>query len=245
MKRISKILLVLLAVAMVFAISACGKKDKVLVMATSADFPPYEYMEDGKFAGIDVEIAQAIAAELGMELKIENMEFKGVITAVASGKADIGMAGLTVEEDRLVHVDFSDSYTTATQVIIVPENSDITGPDDLSGKKVGAQMGTTGAIYADEIDGVTLEQYNSGHEAILALTQGKIDAVVIDNEPARVFVYQNEGLKILDEELTVEEYAIAVDKGNTELLDKINAALAKLKENGTLEGIISKYIKAE
>jgi len=245
MKKISKILLIVLAITMLFAVSACGKSEDVLVMATSADFPPYEYLDGDTAIGIDIEIAQAIAEELGMTLEIENMDFDAVITSVASGKADFGMAGLTVNEDRLVHVDFSESYTTATQVIIVSDSSEITGPDDLAGKKVGVQLGTTGDIYVEDIEGAEVERYTSGHEAVLALTQGKIDAVVIDNEPAKVFVAQNEGLKILDQELTIEEYAIAVDKGNTELLDKINAALAKLKEDGTLDSIINKYINAE
>ncbi len=219
----------------------------VLVMATNAEFPPYEYHDGGDIVGIDVEVAEAIAKKLGMTLEIEDIAFDSIIPELESGKADIGVAGMTVDEDRLKNVDFTEPYTTASQVIIVKEDSDIAGPDDLKGKYIGVQLGTTGDIYASdyEADGSTIERYNKGFEAVQAMQQGKIDAVVIDNEPAKVFVSQNEGIKILDEALTVEEYAIAIKKGNTELLDKINKALAELKESGELQAIIDKYISAE
>ena len=218
-----------------------------LVMATNAEFPPYEYYDGGEVVGIDVEVAEAIAAKLGMTLEIEDMAFDSIIPAVNSGKADIGLAGITVDEDRLKNVDFTDTYTTASQVIIVMEDSEIAGPEDLAGKYLGVQLGTTGDLYATdyEAEGATVERYNKGFEAVQAMMQGKIDAVVIDNEPAKVFVEQNEGIKILDEPLTVEEYAIAVKKGNTELLEKINTALAELKDSGELQAIIDKYISAE
>ncbi len=219
----------------------------VLVMATNAEFPPYEYHDGGEIVGIDVEVAQAIAEKLGMTLEIEDIAFDSIIPEIQSGKADMGIAGMTVSEERLVNVDFTDTYTTASQVIIVMEDSEIAGPDDLAGKYIGVQLGTTGDLYASdyEAEGSTIERYNKGFEAVQAMMQGKIDAVVIDNEPAKVFVSQNEGIKILDEPLTVEEYAIAVKKGNTELLDKINAALAELKDSGELQAIIDKYISAE
>lgn len=218
----------------------------VLVMATNAEFPPYEYHDGGEIVGIDVEIAGAIAEKMGMTLEIEDIAFDSIIPEVQSGKADIGVAGMTVDEDRLKNVDFSDTYTTASQVIIVKSDSDIAGPDDLKGKAIGVQLGTTGDIYATdyEADGSTIERYNKGFEAVQAMTQGKIDAVVIDQEPAKVFVAENEGIKILDEALTVEEYAIAIKKGNTELLEKVNAALTELKESGELQKIIDKYISA-
>ncbi len=220
---------------------------KVLVMATNAEFPPYEYHDGGEIVGIDVEISQAIAEKLGMTLEIEDIAFDSIIPELQSGKADMGAAGMTVDEDRLKNVDFSDPYTTASQVIIVKNDSDITGPDDLAGKYIGVQLGTTGDIYASDYEeqDATIERYNKGFEAVQAMVQGKIDAVVIDVEPAKVFVSQTEGIKILDEALTVEEYAIAVKKGNTELLEKINAALAELKESGELQAIIDKYISAE
>ncbi len=219
----------------------------VLTMATNAEFPPYEYHDGGEIVGIDVEIATAIAEKMGMTLEIEDIAFDSIIPEIVSGKADIGVAGMTVSEDRLKNVDFSDPYTTASQVIIVKDDSDIAGPDDLAGKYIGVQLGTTGDIYASdyEADGSTIERYNKGFEAVQALLQGKIDAVVIDLEPAKVFVSENQGIKILDEALTVEEYAMAIKKGNTELLDKVNAALAELKDSGELQAIIDKYISAE
>ena len=180
-----------------------------------------------------------------MELEIEDMAFDSIIPAVTAGKADIGVAGMTVTEDRKESVDFSEPYATATQVVIVKEDSDIAGPDDLVGKKVGVQLGTTGDIYASDIEDATVEQYNKGFEAVQALTQGKIDAVVIDGQPAKEFVKEAEGLKILDEAFTEEEYAIAIAKDNTELKDQINDALAKLKDSGKLDEIIGKYIKAD
>ena len=219
----------------------------VLTMATNAEFPPYEFHDGGEIVGIDVEIAEAIAEKLGMTLEIEDIAFDSIIPEVDSGKADIGLAGMTVSEDRLKNVDFSEPYTTASQVIIVKNESDIAGPDDLAGKYIGVQLGTTGDIYASdyEEEGSTIERYSKGFEAVQAMMQGKIDAVVIDLEPAKVFVSENEGIKILDEALTVEEYAIAVKKGNTELVEKLNGALAELKDSGELQAIIDKYISAE
>ena len=219
----------------------------VLVMATNAEFPPYEYHDGGEIVGIDAEIAKAIADELGMELEIEDIAFDSIIPEITSGKADMGLAGMTVTEDRKQSVDFTDTYAKASQKIIVKEDSAIASPDDLTGVIVGVQQGTTGDIYVSDLeaDGTTVERYNKGFEAVQALSQGKIDAVVIDGEPAKTFVAQTEGLKILEESFTDEEYAIAVKKGNTELLEKINGALKTLKDNGTLDEIVAKYIKAE
>lgn len=219
----------------------------VLVMATNAEFPPYEYHEGDAIVGIDADIAKAIADELGMELEIEDIAFDSIIPEITSGKADMGLAGMTVTEDRKMNVDFSDTYAKASQKIIVTEDSKIATPDDLKGVVVGVQLGTTGDIYVSDLeaDGTTVERYNKGFEAVQALSQGKIDAVVIDGEPAKTFVSQTDGLKILEESFTDEEYAIAVKKGNTELLEKINGALKTLKENGTLDEIVAKYIKAE
>lgn len=221
--------------------AAAGGK---LVMATNAEFPPYEYHEGDSVVGIDADIAAALAQELGMELVIEDMAFDSIIASVQTGKADIGLAGITVNEDRLQNVDFTDTYTQAAQVIIVKEDSDVATPDDLTGKTVGVQLGTTGDILADDIADAAVERYNKGFEAVQALQQGKIDAVIIDREPARVFVAESEGLKLVDEEFTVEEYAIAVAKDNTELKDKLNEALKTLKESGKIQEIIDKYISA-
>ena len=237
---------------MAVAVAGCGgkkfnnpKKGDELIMATNAYFEPYEYYEGDAVVGIDAEIAQAIADKMGMTLKIEDMEFDSIIAAVNSGKAHIGVAGMTVTEDRLENVDFSDSYTTATQVIIVQEGSEIAGADDLEGKKVGVQLGTTGDIFAADIKDVQLEQYNKGMDAVQALANGMIDAVIIDNEPAKQFVAKAEGLTILEEEFVTEEYAIAVAKGNEELLDDINKALDAIIADGTVKGIVDKYITAE
>ena len=230
------------AAAEITAAPAAGGK---LVMATNAEFPPYEYHDNNQIVGIDVDIATAIARELGMELEVEDISFDAIIPAVQSGKADFGAAGMTVNDDRKVNVDFTNTYAKATQVIIVKQDSDIATVDDLAGKTIGVQLGTTGDIYAEDIEGATLERYNKGFEAVQALLQDKIDAVVIDGEPAKVFVEQNTELKLLAEPLTEEEYAICVKKGNTELLDKMNAALAKLEESGELQAIIDKYITAE
>ena len=240
-----KLVCLLASALMVLSLAACTSEKGELVMATNTEFPPYEYHEGDKIVGIDVEICQAIADEMGKKLVIEDMAFDSVITSVYTGKADIGAAGLTITEDRLKNINFSTPYTTAAQVIIVPGDSDIASPDDLTGKKVGVQLGTTGDIYADDIQDATVERYNKGYEAVQALLQGKIDAVMIDNEPAKVYVAQNPELKIVDEAFTYEEYAIAVAKDNEELLNEVNSAIAKLKESGKLDEIINKYISAD
>lgn len=224
-----------------------------LIMATNAEFPPYEYHDssmtgpDGSdIVGIDAEIAGAIAENLGMELVIEDIAFDSIIPELQSGKADIGAAGMTVTEDRLMNVDFSDTYATAVQAIIVTGDSEIAGPDDLAGKLIGVQQGTTGDIYAsDDFGDENIERYPKGVDAVQALVQGKVDAVIIDNEPAKVFVGDNDGLKLLDTAYAEEEYAIAVKKGNTELLDQVNQAIQELKESGKLEEIVAKYITAD
>lgn len=217
-----------------------------LVWATNAEFPPYEYHDkSGDVAGIDAEIANYIGEQLGLEVSCEDMQFDSIIPAVTSGKADLGIAGMTVTEDRLVNVNFSTPYISAGQVIIVKNDSPITGVADLAGKTIGVQLGTTGDTYVTDpanVEGATVERYNKGFEAVQALTQGKIDAVVIDNEPAKSFVATGDGIKILDEPVTEEEYAIAVSKDNEELLEAVNDVIADMEENGKLEEIISKYI---
>ena len=255
--NMKKLISMLLISACVFSMAACGSKDQgdkedadkeekqTLIMATNAEFPPYEFHEGDDIVGIDAEMAAAVAEELGMDFKIEDMAFDSIIPAVDSGKADIGVAGMTVTEDRLQNVNFSDTYAKATQVVIVKEGSDIAGPDDLTGKKVGVQLGTTGDIYASDIKDAEVEQYNKGFEAVQALTQEKIDAVVIDGEPAKEFVKDADGLKILDEAFTEEEYAIAIAKDNEDLLEKVNSALKSLKESGKLDEIVAKYIKSD
>ena len=199
--------------------------------------------------GIDAEIIALIAEKLGMKAQVEDMEFESIIPAVQSGKVDVGMAGMTVTDERKKVVDFTSPYATGKQVIIVKEDSPIAGPEDLEGKTIGVQLSTTGDLYItwDLVDTglANIERYNKGADAVQALVQGKIDAVVIDNEPAKVFVSMNEGLKILETEYITESYAIAVAKGNTELLNKIEAALQELIKSGEVQKIIDKYIKAE
>ena len=216
-----------------------------IVMVTNAEFPPYEYHENNTIVGIDADIARAIADQMGMELEIQDMAFESLIPAIQSGKADFAAAGMTVNEERLRNVDFTETYAEAAQVIIVKEGSAIAAPADLTGKKIGVQTGTTGDIYADDVENAEVQRFNKGMEAVMALTQDKLDAVIIDREPAKVFVKENEGLKILDEAFTEEEYAIAIKKGNTELLEKMNAAIKELKESGELQKIVDKYITAE
>lgn len=214
----------------------------VLTMATNAYFPPYEYYEGSEVVGIDAEIAKAVADKLGLTLKIEDMEFDSIITAVSAGKADMGLAGMTVTEERKQNVNFSDTYATGVQVVIVPEGSDIKTVDDLQGKKIGVQLATTGDIYCcDDFGTENVEEYNKGNDAVMALLSGKIDAVVIDNEPAKNYVAVNPGLTILDTEYVTEEYAAALNKENTALLEAVNGALAELKADGTLDAIIQKY----
>jgi polar amino acid transport system substrate-binding protein len=218
----------------------------VLTMATNAAFPPYEYYEGSDVVGIDAEIAAAIAEKLGLTLKIEDMEFDSIITAVQTGKADMGLAGMTVTEDRLKSINFSDSYATGIQVIIVKEDSTITSAADLAGKKIGVQLATTGDIYAsDEFGTDAVEQYNKGADAVMALLNGKVDAVIIDNEPAKSFVAANKGLKIVEESYAVEDYAACISKDNDTLLAAVNTALAELEADGTLEAIVNNYIPAE
>ena len=228
-----------------------------LIMSTNAQFPPYELVSDGEgyqgtgYEGIDVEIAYALAEKLGLELVIDDMDFDGALLAVQNGRSDIVMAGVSVNEERLVNMDFTDSYANGVQVVIVPEDSDIQSIEDLEGKQIGCQRGTTGFIYCSDTpenggygeDAVTA--YDDGATAVQALLNGQIDCVVIDNAPAQEYVNANPGLKILDTEFANEDYAIGVAKGNTALRDALNVALDELEADGTIQGIIDKYIPAE
>lgn len=250
-----KILCVALAAVMLLStcilFASCGKSNK-LVMATNASFPPYEYKDGDKIVGIDAEIAQAIADKLGMELEIVDTEFGSIIGGVQSGKYTMGMAGITVTETRKQSVNFSDTYATGVQVVIVKENGNVQSIDDLSkdGIKIGVQQDTTGHIYASDTpeNGGYGEEavisYKTGADAVAALNSGKVQAVIIDNEPAKSFVAANTGLKILDTEWITENYAIALNKNDTALLEKINTALKELKADGTIDKIIKKYIPA-
>ena len=256
-----KLLVVLLALALVFAMAACGGGEEpaadgefttategVLIMATNAAFPPYEFYEGDKIVGIDAEVAEAIAEKLGLTLQIEDMAFDSIIAAVQSGKVDMGMAGMTVTEERLESINFTDSYATGVQVVIVPDDSEIASVDDLfeGGHSIGVQTSTTGDLYCTwdlEDEGLaTVERYNNGADAVQALVTGKVDCVVIDNEPAKSYVEANEGLQILETEYAIEDYAICISKDNEPLLNAINNALNELIADGTVQSIVDKYI---
>ena len=222
-----------------------------LIMSTNAAFPPYEMTtDDGSFAGIDVEIAQAIAGKLGLTLEIDDMDFDAALLAVQQGKSDIVMAGVSVTEKRLLVMDFSDSYATGVQVVIVKEGSDVT-MDNLGEKMIGTQRGTTGYLYASDTpdnggygeDHVTA--YDNGMTAVQALINGQVDCVIIDKAPALEYVASNPGLTILEGNWVEEQYAIGFAKGNTALKDAVNQALAELIADGTVQSIIDKYIKAD
>ena len=253
-KLISLLLVLVLAIGLLSACSADNgmtiEKGK-LIMSTNAAFPPYEMTDDnGNYIGIDVEVAQAIAKELELELVIDNMGFTAALEAVQNGKSDIVMAGVTVNEERLTVMDFSDSYATGIQVVIVKEGSDVT-MDNLDTKKIGTQLGTTGYIYASdtpENGGYGEENvigYDNGITAVQALLNGQVDCVIIDNAPAKEFVKANPGLAILDGTWVEEQYAIGFNKGNTELKNAVNEALKKLIADGTVQAIVDKYIPAE
>ena len=217
-----------------------------LIMSTNAAFPPYEMVaDDGSFEGIDVEVAGAIAGKLGLELVVDDMDFDAALLAVQQNKSDIVMAGVTVTEDRQLIMNFSDSYATGVQVVIVKEGSDVT-LDNLGEKMIGTQRGTTGYIYTSGDYGDDhVTAYDNGASAVQALLNGQVDCVVIDSAPAEAFVAANAGLTILDTEYVTENYAIGVNKDNTALLDAINQVLAELTADGTVQAIVDKYITAE
>jgi len=253
-----KFFAIALSLVMVLGLlTACGGGSKqmtveegTLIMGTNAEFPPYEYIENNEVVGIDAEIAGAIAEKLGLTLKIENMEFDSIISSVKGGKIDIGAAGMTVTPERLEEVNFTTTYATGVQVVIVTEDSAITSVDDLfaegANHTIGVQLATTGDLYSTwdiEDEGLgTVDRYNKGADAVMALKSGKVDCVIIDNEPAKAFVAENEGLKILDTEYAIEDYAIAISKDNEDLLEAVDKALNELIADGTVAEIVDKYI---
>ena len=255
-----KFLTLVLSSIMVLSLFACGNNSASnetvaqtndsapiakLVMCTNAEFPPYEYKDEAEFKGIDIEIAKLIGEQLGAEVEILDIAFDACIPTVMSGKADFAMAGMTVTEDRLENVDFSETYQKAVQAVIVLSDSTIASIDDMAGKKIGVQTGTTGDIYCtDDFGEDSMERYAKIVDGVQAMKAGKIDACVVDDQVAKAIVDTDpEGLKILDTAYAEEEYAIAVKKGNVELLNNINAAIKELKANGKLQNIIDAYIK--
>lgn len=275
--KMKKVLAIVLAAVLLMSmglLAGCGETDKdqgdakeKLIMATNAAFPPYEFVDDnGEFAGIDVEIAALIAAELGMDLEIKNVDFGVILGGVQSEKYDIGMAGMTVTDERKEQVNFSSTYAKAKQVVIVKEDSTYASYEDFytgyttvdgeevpagvkDGIKIGVQQDTTGDIYSSDepanwgFGESNVTRYKTGALAVEDLKQGRLTAVIIDNEPAKEFVNQNPGLKILEGAYADEEYAIAINKNDTELLQKVNDALKKFTDNGEIQKIVDKYIK--
>jgi len=258
-----KIITLALAVLMVASLlTGCGGsaasglktvEEGKLIMATNAAFPPYEFIEGNEIVGIDAEIAGAIAEKLGLELQIDDMEFDSIVESVKGGKADIGLAGMTVTPERQEVINFTASYATGVQVVIVAEDSAITSVDDLFAEgamhAIGVQRNTTGDLYCtwdlEDAGLATVDRYSKGADAVQALLTGKVDCVVIDNEPAKAFVAANSGLKILETAYAVEEYAAAMNKDNTELYEAVNKALEELIADGTVKAIVEKYIPAE
>lgn len=250
-----KLFAVLLSAMLLLAMAACGEQSQtpddtqepaVLHMATEGTFPPYEYYDNGQLVGIDIEVAGAIAEKLGMKLETTDIAFESIIPGVQAGKYDIGMAGVTVSEDRLQQVNFSDSYATGVQVVIVKEGGKVQSLDDMADAIIGTQSGTTGFIYASSDFGDDhVKSFTKTTDAVEALKNGQVDCVLLDNAPAEALVDANPdaGLSILETAYTVEDYAIAINKENTDLQAKINAALAELVADGTLQSIIDKYIK--
>lgn len=241
---IKKIVLGLMTISIaITALTACGaKQTDQIIMGTNAEFAPFEYREGNEIVGFDIEISKIIAEKLGKDLKVEDMEFGGLLAALESGKIDFVAAGMTKDEERAKQVDFSNPYYVSNQLITIrKDNTDITGGDDLKGKKIGVQLGTTGESVAREIEGAEVVSYDKGAMALVDLANEKIDAVVLDAEPTKNYTKDNDDLKVLDVELTEEEYSIAVPKGNQELLDVINETLEEMKTNGKYDELIAKY----
>ena len=252
-----KLFCLLLSIMMILGLVACSKPannatnstesantTKTLVMCTNAEFPPYEYHEGSGIIGIDIDIIKTIGKMKGFEVKIDDIAFDATIPAVMSGKADFAMSGMTVTEDRLQNVDFTHTYQTAIQSVIVPPDSSIKSVEDLKGKKIGVIEGYTGDLYATEEFGEeNIARYHKNTDGFQALKSGKVDAFIIDDQVAVALVAENGGnFTILDSAYATEEYAIAVKKGNKEILDMLNAGIDEMKANGELKKIIGKYI---
>lgn len=251
MKKLKAFLSVVLAAAMLVPFAACSKSSNTVTMSTNATFEPFEYKAGGKIVGIDADIANKIAAKLGKTLAIRDVDFNSLPAELNSGKCDFVAAGMSITDDRKKNMDFSDPYFDATQSIIVLKGSAIKSRTDLNGKKVGVQQGTTGDDYCtdekhtSDIKVGNVKRYNKGADAISDLLSGRVDAVVIDDFPAQKFVSKNsDKLVKLSDALTVEHYAIAVKKGNTELLNTINGVLKDMKSSGELDKVINKYKSA-
>jgi polar amino acid transport system substrate-binding protein len=248
MKKMISLLLCAIFCFACIAPAAFAADEKTIKVATNVAFPPYEYYEDEKVVGIDVDIMQAICDKLGYKMELSDMEFGSIITAVATGKVDVGFGAITITEERAKSVHFTTSYSTGIQSIIVKEDSPITTVDDLHGDKIkiGVQQDTTGDIYATGDFGEDhMARFNKGADAVQALITGKCDAVIIDNSPAETFVAQNKGLKILPTVYAEEEYGFELSYDNGELYSEVNGALEELLKDGTVQAIVDKYISAD
>lgn len=239
MKKILKNLVLFL---MLVVSSLTFAKEKLYV-GTNAEFPPFEYLDKGDIVGFDIDLVKAIGNKLGMDVVIKDMSFDGLIPALETNKVDVVIAGMTATDERKIAVNFSNPYYTANQVIILKDdNKDIKTFDDLNGKLVGVMLGFTGDVVVSEMKNVESKKYNASFAAIMELQNNKIDAVVLDSETALNYLKNNKGLKLADTSGEPEEYAIAISKKNTELLNKINAALDELKKDGTYESLLKKYM---
>lgn len=252
MKKLAAI--VLAAVLCMSVLTACGGskvsealEDGVLNVGTNAEFPPFEYVNDnGEPDGFDVALIKAIGEKLGVEVQVDNMEFASLVSSIGT-KIDVSIAGMTVTDERKNAVDFSDSYYEAVQYVIVPEGSEIASAADLRGKSIGVQLGTTGDFIAEEIKGAVVSQYNKAVDAVNDLINGRLECVIIDKNPALVFQSKFEGqVKAIDGaqfDFEVENYAIALPKGDTILADQINTALKELIQDGTFDALVAEYIE--
>ena len=228
--------------AMVLSLSVTAFAKEKIYVGTNAEFPPFEYLENGEIKGFDMELVNEIGKILDADIKIVDMAFDGLLPALQMKKVDLVIAGMTANEERMKTVSFTQPYYTASQVIIVKEGNDsIKSFDDLKGKKVGVMLGFTGDMVVSEIEGVKIERFNAAYAGIMALQAGKVEAVVLDSEPAKNYVAQNKGLVLADADAEQEEYAIAVRKNDKALLEKVEKALNEIKENGTYDKLLQKY----
>ena len=241
MKTTRILVATILVAALVFSFAGCSTSSTKLVMGTESGFAPFEYMDGSTMKGIDVDLANAIATEAGKTLSIEDMPFDSLLAAVEGGKIDFAAAGMTVNDERKLSVDFSDPYFDASQVVMVKKGSSIATADDLKNKKIAVQQGTTGDTLATAVSGATVDRPTKFADAVLELEQGKVDAVIIDSFPAQIYAAQYTDLQILAQPLDTEQYAIAVKKGNTALLATINKVIAKMKADGSLDAMVKKY----
>ena len=244
MKSIKKVMSLVLIVCTIFFMTGCGKNENELVLATEAGFAPYEYYEDGKVVGVDIDIAKEIAKELGKELVIKDVSFDFVINEVKSGKADFAAAGISITPEREKEVDFTIEYTTSNQVVVVKKGSPITKFDDIKDKKIAVQLGSVADLYVEEnYKKATIVPHKKYLSAVEDVKTNKADCIIMDELPAREIVKENDNLVILDDFLFQDKYGMIVKKGNDELKDKINKVLERMKNDGTIDKLVLEHSK--